>query len=84
MPWHFTELRAFLDYLEERDLLRRVRKPVDWDLEIGAVMHEVHRTAGPAVIFESVKDADYPLLCGAMVLQKYRAMGKPMPMATCF
>lgn len=75
----FTELREFLDCLEEQDLLRRVRKPVDWNLEIGAVMHQVHRRAGPAVIFENVKDADYPLLCGAMgTVERYcLAMGVP-------
>ncbi|MBM2811783.1 MAG: ppcB [Chloroflexi bacterium] len=75
----FKEFREFLDCLEEQDLLRRVKKSVDWNLEIGAVMHEVHQKQGPAVLFENVKGADYPLLCGAMgTVERYcMAMGVP-------
>jgi 4-hydroxy-3-polyprenylbenzoate decarboxylase len=77
MPVH--DLRGFIATLEERDLLRRVRKEVDWHLEVGTVMHEVHQRHGPAILFENVKDSDYPLLCGALgTLERYAlALGMP-------
>ncbi|MBM2810827.1 MAG: hypothetical protein HW416_1586 [Chloroflexi bacterium] len=60
------DLRTFVDLLEKREQLSRVRQEVDPYLEIGAIMHEVHRTDGPAILFESVKGCDYPLLSNAL------------------
>ncbi len=75
----FADLRSFLDSLETRGQLKRVAKQVDWDLEIGTVMHEVHQRRGPAVLFERVKDADFPLLCGALGSMERYAMAINAP-----
>jgi len=63
----FDDLRSFIRCLEENDLIRHVRKEVDWNLEIGAVVHETFQRHGPALLFDNVKDSDYPLLAGALM-----------------
>jgi 4-hydroxy-3-polyprenylbenzoate decarboxylase len=72
MAMAFDDLRGFVRVLEDRDLLRRVTREVDWELEVGAIAHQLFKTQGPAVVFERVKDGDYPLLCGAIAtLERY-------------
>jgi 4-hydroxy-3-polyprenylbenzoate decarboxylase len=75
----FQDLREFVRALEERDLLRRVTCEVDWDLEIGAIAHHLFKTGGRAALFERVKDADYPLLCGAIATIERYALGLGLP-----
>jgi 4-hydroxy-3-polyprenylbenzoate decarboxylase len=75
----FQDVREFVKALEERDLLRRIRQEVDWELEIGAIAYQLFRTGGPAVIFERVKDGDYPLLCGAIATLERYALSLGMP-----
>jgi 4-hydroxy-3-polyprenylbenzoate decarboxylase len=75
----FEDLRGFVRALEERDLVRRVTQEVDWELEIGAIAYQLFRTRGPAVIFERVKDGDYPLLVGAVATLERYALSLGMP-----
>ncbi len=58
----FNTLREFIDFLEEKDDLVRVRREVDPDLEINAIIDRLARTDGPAVLFENVKGSDMPVL----------------------
>ena len=52
----FNDLREWIDDLEERKDLTRVRAEVDWDEEIGAITREVSSQFGPALLFENIKD----------------------------
>ena len=56
----FTNLREFLDLLEERDELRRIRVEVDPHLEITEIADRVMKAGGPALLFENVKGSDIP------------------------
>ncbi|MDY6863829.1 MAG: UbiD family decarboxylase [Thermodesulfobacteriota bacterium] len=54
----FRDLREWLEYLEENGELVRVKKAVDWNLEVGAIIRRVYDTKAPAPLFENIKD--YP------------------------
>ena len=57
----FKNLREFLDLLEERDELRRIRVEVDPHLEITEIADRVMKAGGPALLFENVRGSDIPL-----------------------
>lgn len=63
----FLDLREWLHYLEENNELVRVKKKVNWNLEVGAIIRRVYDTMAPAPLFENVKD--YP---------GYKILGAPM------
>ena len=48
----FDDLRGFIEHLEDRDDLVRVKQEVDPELEVHAVLDRLARTKGPAVLFE--------------------------------
>ncbi len=50
------DLREWMDLLEEKKDLKRVKVEVDWDEEIGAITREVSSQYGPALLFENIKD----------------------------
>jgi hypothetical protein len=49
------DLREWIDDLEERNDLKRVKAEVDWDEEIGAITREISSQFGPALLFENIK-----------------------------
>jgi len=51
----YRDLRDFLDQLERDGELRRVRAPVDPNLEMTAFCDRVLRLGGPAILFETPK-----------------------------
>jgi 4-hydroxy-3-polyprenylbenzoate decarboxylase len=52
----YKDLREWISKLESEGELKRITVEVDWDTEIGAIMHEVFSQKGPAIIFENIKD----------------------------
>ena len=52
----FSDLRAWIDDLEERNELKTIGAEVDWDEEIGAIAREVSSQFGPALLFENIKE----------------------------
>lgn len=57
----FTDLQSFIRELESRGLLKRVVVPVNPELEVTEIATRLVREDGPAVLFENVVGADYPL-----------------------
>lgn len=51
----YNDLRDFLEALEKKGLLKRVKAEVDTDLEAAEIMDRLVKKGGPAVIFENVK-----------------------------
>ena len=49
------DLRDFINDLEERNELARVRAEVDWNEELGAITREIASQYGPALLFENIK-----------------------------
>ncbi|HEX8792392.1 MAG TPA: menaquinone biosynthesis decarboxylase [Polyangiaceae bacterium] len=63
MAW--DGMGAFVRALEERGELVRVRKPVDARFEVAAIADRVVKQGGPALLFENVPGARFPLLINA-------------------
>jgi UbiD family decarboxylase len=58
----YLDLRAFIDDLERRGQLARVKVEVDSDQEITVIQHRVIAAGGPALLFERVKGSPYRLV----------------------
>ena len=58
----YADLRAFIDDLERRGQLARVKTPVDPFQEITIIQHRVIAANGPALLFEKVKNSPYRLV----------------------
>jgi UbiD family decarboxylase len=58
----FPDLRSFLDYLEAKGDLARIRAEVDPDQDVTIIQHRVLAAGGPALLFERVKGSPYRLV----------------------
>lgn len=58
---NFYDLRKFIDHLEKVGDLSRIKTEVDPILEITEIYSRVVKEGGPALIFENVKGASFPL-----------------------
>lgn len=58
----YKDLRGFIELLEDKGLLTRVRAAVDPEWEINGVTSVVTGSNGPAVLFENVKGTTTPVL----------------------
>jgi 4-hydroxy-3-polyprenylbenzoate decarboxylase len=58
----FSDLRDFLNTLEQKGLLKKVKGEVDSHLEIAEIMDRLVQSGGPAVLFENVKGTDMPVV----------------------
>jgi len=56
------DLRSFLQLVEARGQLRRIEAPVDSYLEITEIAERMLRCGGPALLFEQVKGAKFPVV----------------------
>jgi UbiD family decarboxylase len=70
----YADLRAYIEVLEERGKLRRVKKEVDKDWEIAAVCRQLFYKFKPedrpAVIFENVKGFEIPVVAGVLGISR--------------
>ncbi|GFE68519.1 UbiD family decarboxylase [Chroococcus sp. FPU101] len=74
------DLRGFIKLLEEKGQLRRIKTLVDSDLEIAEISNRMLQVGGPALLFENVKGASFPVainlmgtverICWAMNMEK--------------
>jgi 4-hydroxy-3-polyprenylbenzoate decarboxylase len=72
MAW--DGMGAFVDALEQRGELVRVRRRVDPRLEIAAVADRVMKAGGPALLFEDVPGSRFPLLINAFGTRRRMSM----------
>jgi 4-hydroxy-3-polyprenylbenzoate decarboxylase len=56
---------AFASALEERGLLVRIQREIDPVLEVAAIADRVMKSGGPALLFERVRGAQFPVLINA-------------------
>lgn len=64
----FYDLREFINALESRGMLKRIKTPVDCNLEITEITNRVSKMEGKknvALLFENVKGYDMPVLMNA-------------------
>jgi len=71
----FNDLREFLNHLESKNLLKRVRVQVDANLEIAGIMDRLVKKGGPAVLFENVKGYAMPVVANLFGTQERVALG---------
>lgn len=57
----FRDLRSFLDDLEVRGQLKRIRVEVDPRFEVAEIAQRVVREGGPALLFERVTGSRFPI-----------------------
>ena len=58
----FTDMQSFMRVLETRGLLKRIAVPVNAELEVTEIATRLVREGGPAVLFENIQGAAYPLV----------------------
>ena len=61
----YKDLQDFIDTLEQKKLLKRIKAQVDSRLEITEIADRVVKRGGPALLFENVKGSEYPVLINA-------------------
>lgn len=70
----YKNLQAFIKVLENAGELKRIRVQVDSYLEITEITDRVSKAGGPALLFENVKDSEFPVLTNAMGSDKRMAL----------
>ncbi len=71
----YTDLRDFIDQLERKGELKRVKTEVDTHLEMTEICDRVLRAGGPAVLFENPKGHSVPVLANLFGTPQRVAMG---------
>jgi 4-hydroxy-3-polyprenylbenzoate decarboxylase len=60
------DLRGFIQQLEDRGQLRRIKALVDPHLEIAEIANRMLQSGGPGLLFENVKGSPYPVAVNLM------------------
>lgn len=61
----YKDIREFIEVLEKKGLLRRIKNEVSADLEITEILDRTVKTGGPALLFENVKGYKMPVFANA-------------------
>ena len=71
----YKDLRDFIEQLEQRGELKRVKQPIDTDLEMTEIADRTLRAGGPAILFENPKNSDIPVLANLFGTPERVALG---------
>ena len=71
----YNDLREYLDKLEEIGELKRIKHPVDPNLEMTEIADRVLRSGGPALLFENPVGHTMPVLANLFGTPKRVALG---------
>ena len=71
----YTDLRDFIDQLEQRGDLKRIHVEVDPNLEMTEISDRALRAGGPALLFENPKGFDTPVLTNLFGTPERVALG---------
>jgi len=66
----FRSLSDFLADLERRGDLKRVSREVDWACEVTEIACREAKAEGPALLFENVRDAKFPLAVNVLAARR--------------
>ena len=70
----YSDLREFIQYLEDQGELKRISQQVSPDLEITEICDRTLRKGGPALLFEKAGESKIPLLGNLFGTEKRVAM----------
>ncbi len=62
----YSDLKEFVDILEQKGELHRIGVEVDSEFEISEINDRLIKNGGKAVLFENVKGSEFPVLVNAM------------------
>ncbi|MDO9096754.1 MAG: UbiD family decarboxylase, partial [Candidatus Methanoperedens sp.] len=62
----FKDLREFIEALEKKGLLKRIKTGVSAELEITEILDRTVKNNGPALLFENVKGYNVPVFANAL------------------
>jgi 4-hydroxy-3-polyprenylbenzoate decarboxylase len=57
-PRHVKDMREYISVLAQHGDIAEVEEPVDWNLEIGAIIRRVNETGAPAPLFTNIIDSE--------------------------
>ena len=58
----FKNLREFINFLEDRGELKRIKTLVNRDLEITEITDRTVKSGGPALFFENIEGCNMPVV----------------------
>jgi len=58
----YRDLREFIEFLEKKGELVRVKEQVSYHLEIAEITDRVSKKCGPALFFENVQNSQFPVV----------------------
>lgn len=61
----YKDIREFIEVLEKKGLLKRIKTEVSAELEITEILDRVVKNNGPALLFENVKGSSIPVFANA-------------------
>ena len=67
---NWKDMREFLEYLKEQNQAVFIDEEVDPSWEINGITRTVLQEKGPAVVFNHIKGADYPVVTGMLATDK--------------
>ena len=71
----YKDLREFIDKLEAKGQLKRIKQQIDPKLEMTEIADRTLRAGGPAILFENPKGFDMPVLANLFGTPERVAMG---------
>ncbi|MDY0007156.1 MAG: UbiD family decarboxylase, partial [Spongiibacteraceae bacterium] len=71
----YSDLRDFIDQLEQRGELKRITAPVDPHLQMTEICDRVLRAGGPALLFENPRGYSMPVLANLFGTEQRVALG---------
>ena len=75
----YPDLRSFVNALEKRGELLRIREPISSELEITEIADRMVKQGGPALLFENVVGKDFPLVIGLYGTRERMALALGAP-----
>ncbi len=63
---NWKDMREFLEFLEKKKDIIHITEEVDPDWEVNGVTRIALQEQGPAIVFDKIKGADYPLATGLL------------------
>ena len=75
------DLRESIEVMEKEGLLQRIKKEVSPHLELTYIGHLNERKKGPALLFEKVKDSDFPVLSNVISTPERVALALGLPIS---
>lgn len=70
----YRDLRAYMQALEQRGLLKRITTEVSVELEITEITDRVVKAGGPALLFENVRGYNMPVLTNAFATYRHMCL----------